>query len=77
MSRSVIPLPRLFRRNRLAFYRVVMGIKQRELASQLGITPEAISNWEQDKATPRKEHAHRVAEILQIPVGKLWPNERY
>lgn len=54
-----------------------MGIKQRELASQLGITPEAISNWEQDKATPRKEHAHQVAEILQIPVWKLWPNERY
>lgn len=77
MYRSVVPFSYIFRKNRLAFYRVVMGIKQHELARQIGVTPSAISTWERDEAIPRKKHAQMVAELLQVPVRKLWPHEPY
>lgn len=77
MYRSVDPVAYIYRKNRLAFYRVVMGIKQRELARQIGVTTSAISTWERDEAVPRKKHALMIAEVLQIPVRKLWPHEPY
>lgn len=77
MFRSVNPLPPVFRKNRLAFYRVTKGVKQHELARELGVTTSAISNWERDAALPQKKHAHQVASILQVPVRKLWPDEPF
>lgn len=77
MFRSVIPLARLFRKNRLAFYRQVMGIPQIELARLTGVSPSAISKWEQDWAVPQRKYAYQVAEILRVPVQKLWPDEPF
>lgn len=75
MFRSVIPLRPIFRKNRLAFYRQVMGIPQVELARQVGVSAVTIGHWERDERLPYKRHAQKVAEVLQIPVRKLWPHE--
>lgn len=77
LFRSVIPLPPVFRKNRLAFYRQVMGIPQHELARRAGVSAGAISEWERDEAIPHKKLAYKVADALQIPVRKLWPHESF
>lgn len=68
-------MPPVFRKNRLAFYRLVRGIEQREIARYVGVTPGTISNWENDVCLPSKDRAERVATLLKIPVHKLWPFE--
>lgn len=75
--RSVIPLPPVFRKNRVAFYRQVRGIPQQELARLTGVTRATISNWERDEVVPHKRLAHKVADALQISVRKLWPYEPF
>lgn len=70
-------MPPVFRKNRLAFYRQVMGMPQYELARKAGVSVSSICNWERDATVPYKEQAHKVAEALQIPVRKLWPHEPY
>lgn len=70
-------MPPVFRKNRLAFYRLVQGIEQQEIASNVGVSRRTVSNWERDVCLPSKDHADRVAKLLQIPVRKLWPHEPY
>lgn len=77
MFRSVIPVPPVFRKNRLAFYRQVMGIPQEELARLAGVSRSAIASWERDDTRPHKRNAEKIAVALQIPVRKLWPHEPY
>jgi DNA-binding XRE family transcriptional regulator len=77
MSRSVIPVPPVFRKNRLAFYRQVSGIPQAELARHVGVSTVTIGHWERDERLPYKWHAQKVAEVLQIPVRKIWPHEPF
>lgn len=68
-------MPPVFRKNRLAFYRLVKGIEQRDLARSLGVTRHTVSNWERDIWIPTRQHAEQVAELLQIPMRQLWPHE--
>lgn len=70
-------MPPVFRKNRLAFYRLVLGIEQREIARSIGVSPITVSNWERDICVPTRENAERVALLLQIPLRKLWPHESF
>ena len=47
------------------------GLSQSELAEQLHISRQAISNWENDKAEPDLENLVRLAEILGVSVDSL------
>lgn len=68
-------MPPVFRKNRLAFYRLVLGFEQQQIARSIGVSPSTVSSWERDVCLPSKDHAERVAKLLKIPVHKLWPFE--
>lgn len=42
------------------------GIPKKDIAAALGITPIAVSNWCSGKAIPRRSHAERLGEILNV-----------
>lgn len=52
------------------------GYSQLHFATLLGhrsfITPQAISRWEQGKATPRPSIRHEVARVLDLDVADLF-----
>lgn len=47
------------------------GITQKDLAARLFVTPQAISKWEKDLATPNPETLVKLAEIFNCSVDHL------
>lgn len=70
-------MPPVFRTNRLALYRLVLGIKQQEIARYVGVSGRTVSNWERDIYLSSKDHADRLSKLLRMPGRKLWPHEPY
>ena len=60
---------------RIAQLRRQRGIKQEELASLLGISPQAVSKWENDQTCPDIMTLPRLAKILDITVDYLLSGE--
>lgn len=56
---------------RIAQLRKEKGLKQDELAEMLGITPQAISKWENDQTCPDISLLPKLAEILGVTVDEL------
>ena len=56
---------------RIAQLRKEKGLKQDELAEMLGITPQAISKWENDQTCPDISLLPKLAEILSVTVDEL------
>lgn len=50
--------------------RKVLGLSQRELALQLGISFQAVQRWERGETFPRKDSLSKLLEILQV--GADW-----
>lgn len=67
----------IYRKNRLAFWRQVRGISQGELAKRVGVSQTTISSWELDMAVPDPKFIGRIAQVLRVPVPKLWPREPF
>lgn len=55
--------------------RVSKGIKQKDLAEQLGITPQYLNSIENGKTEPRRDLMIRISEILKVSVQKLFFEE--
>lgn len=53
-------------------YRENAGLTQRELASQLGITPSRISNWEQGANCPTIDILFEVCRALQVSINDIY-----
>lgn len=51
--------------------RTVAGLTQAELAKRLGVTPQAISQYERGIKNPKNETLKRIATALDIPWCKL------
>lgn len=51
---------------RLAYYRKLRGLTQRELAQASGINRDYISGFETGRRNPTREHCERLARILGI-----------
>jgi transcriptional regulator with XRE-family HTH domain len=47
------------------------GIKQKWLASRLGVSEVTVSNWVKEKSVPSQKHLEKLSEILNIPVKEL------
>ena len=47
------------------------GIKQKWLASRLGISEVTVSNWVKEKSVPSQKHQEKLSEILNIPIKEL------
>ena len=56
---------------RIAQLRKEKGLKQDELAEMLGITPQAVSKWENDQTCPDISLLPKLAEILSVTVDEL------
>ena len=48
-----------------------MDISQKELSTQLFVSPQAISKWERDEATPNPEAIAKMAEIFGVSADYL------
>ncbi|MBR2926012.1 MAG: helix-turn-helix transcriptional regulator [Clostridia bacterium] len=56
---------------RIAALRHEKGLKQDELAEQLGVTPQAVSKWENDQTCPDITLLPLLASILGVSVDEL------
>ena len=58
-----------FERERLRVARELVGLSQNQLASRVGLTPAAISQFESGAARPAEESLLQLAAALQVPVN--------
>lgn len=56
---------------RIAFHRKRLGMTQERLAESLGITPQAVSKWENDQSCPDITALPRLAQIFGISTDCL------
>lgn len=56
---------------RIAAHRKALGLTQDVLAEQLGITPQAVSKWENDQSCPDITMLPRLAEIFDCTTDEL------
>ncbi len=52
-------------------FRTAKQMTQDELAQQLNVTRQAVSNWENGKTQPDIETLHKIAEILDVTIEEL------
>ena len=52
-------------------FRAEKGMTQEQLAEQLHVTRQAVSNWEQGKTQPDLETLSAMAEVFEVPVEEL------
>jgi len=57
--------------NRISYLRKEKGITQEEMAEKLGVTPQAVSKWENDISYPDILLLPKLAEILGVTVDEL------
>ncbi|WJM93419.1 helix-turn-helix transcriptional regulator [Pseudomonas brenneri] len=68
---------------RITRARLAKGLNQSQLARDLGVSPQAVQNWETGKANPKGERLSSLATILGVSVDhlvsgvplKMWPSE--
>jgi transcriptional regulator with XRE-family HTH domain len=60
--------------SRITHARLKLGLLQKDVAAQLGVTSAAVGNWERGTSEPRRRYRERLFKILEldtpeIPVG--------
>ena len=60
---------------KIAFYRKAKSITQEELAQQLGVSPQAVSKWENDVACPDIMQLVPLAKLFGTTTDELLSNE--
>ena len=56
---------------RIAFLRKEKGLTQEELANQMGVSPQAVSKWENDQTCPDISALPKLAGLLGVTVDEL------
>lgn len=49
------------------------GLSQEDLARKVGVGTGTISTWERDDSQPRRKNLAKLAEALDVPVGRFGP----
>lgn len=57
----------------IRMYRQNKGISQSKLAEMVNVTRIAISEWENCKRIPSREHFCKICDVLDIPVDFFFP----
>lgn len=57
---------------RIKYYRKKLGLEQKDIARQLGFTPNAISNWENGRTRPDLSVVPKLCDILHITLYDLY-----
>jgi len=60
-------------RNNLFLYRRLRGMKQFDLAKEIGIKEQTISSYERGRTDPSPEIAIKISEILKFSVDDVFP----
>lgn len=47
------------------------GMKQKELAKKVGVSPQSVSAWIKGERYPRMQMLNKVSEVLQCPITEL------
>jgi transcriptional regulator with XRE-family HTH domain len=47
------------------------GLKQKWLASKIGVSEVTVSNWCAGKSVPNKAHLQKISELLDVPVKTI------
>ncbi|HCW54241.1 MAG TPA: XRE family transcriptional regulator [Clostridium sp.] len=55
--------------------RVNKGIKQKDFAKQLGVTPQYLNSIENGKTEPRRDLMQKMSKLLEIPIQELFFND--
>jgi transcriptional regulator with XRE-family HTH domain len=58
----------------IKYYRLMRGMSQEALAQQIGLNKMAVSNYEMGKRTPDLATIRKIADALQVTIGKLTVN---
>ncbi len=61
--------------NRIGEYRRAKGLKQDELAEKLGVSPQAVSKWENDVSCPDIMMLPKLAKLLDTTADALLSGE--
>lgn len=56
---------------RLYFFRIRVGLTQKQLAVNLGVTPQAVSKWERGLSCPDILILDELAGIFNVSIGEL------
>ena len=56
---------------RIQEYRKARGLNQEEFAEKIGVSRQAVSKWERDKAYPDLDRVVCICEILDISIDEL------
>lgn len=59
----------------IKYYRKKLKINQIDLANNLGITSTDMSFIENKKIYPAADTAEKLAEFLEVPIGKIYSEE--
>ena len=51
---------------RLILSRKDAGISQTKLAREIGVTPQAVQNWEKGKSLPKRTRIEKIAKALSV-----------
>lgn len=57
---------------RIKYYRESLGLEQKDIARQLGFTPNAVSNWENGRTRPDLAVVPKLCDILHITLYELY-----
>lgn len=55
--------------------RVNKGIKQKDLAKQLGVTPQYLNSIENGRTEPRRDLMQKISNLLEISIQELFFND--
>ena len=61
--------------SKISTLRKAKGMKQEELAERLGVSPQAVSKWENDISCPDIMLLPKLADIFQVTVDELLSRE--
>ncbi len=61
--------------DRVVGAREAMGLNQMELAARMGIKPETLAKWEEDRAEPRANKLQMLAGVLNVSMIWLMTGE--
>lgn len=58
--------------DKLKKIRIKTGLSQRQLAEKLGVSQNAICNWENGKREPKFETIKEIADLFDVPISYFW-----
>lgn len=61
--------------DRIAGAREALGLSQRDLAHRLGVRPETLRGWEEDRTEPRSNRLQMLAGLLNVSIRWLLTGE--